>query len=217
MQVRGAGGSPRHTLPHFATPHLILRVLCLCCCGLCCACAEVACAPAPPCAPPLPHHVPCPCPTMCSAPAPPCALPLPHHVSCLLPTRAPPPPPCRCLEYSFAQEPEFDIRFSPVGYTAFQGELPGLINSLRQLLIKVRACMHRCLPAGGMASWAGGGLAGTWDTIRWWEGGWEGGRGTMHACTGVDHILFYLSISVSFAFVSFWVRLNSVREVDVDP
>ncbi|GAX81770.1 hypothetical protein CEUSTIGMA_g9198.t1 [Chlamydomonas eustigma] len=40
------------------------------------------------------------------------------------------------VEYSFLQEPEFEIQASPLGLSGFAGELPGLINTLRNALLK---------------------------------------------------------------------------------
>ena len=58
-----------------------------------------------------------------------------------------PDPACRSVEYSFAQEPEFDIRASPIGYAAFGGDLPGLVSGLRAQLLKVGGEAGQCRAA----------------------------------------------------------------------
>ncbi len=42
---------------------------------------------------------------------------------------------CRLVEYSFASEPEFDIRANPVG-RAGVFDLPTIVNGLRSFLLK---------------------------------------------------------------------------------
>ncbi len=61
------------------------------------------------------------------------------------------------MDYSFASEPQFDIRANPVGHSA-AADLPGIVAALRAQLLKVRRCLGRGLLGAGAEHWAGPGL-----------------------------------------------------------
>lgn len=62
--------------------------------------------------------------------------------------------PCRGVDYSFASEPQFDIRANPVGLAA-SADLPGIVGALRMQLLKVGCALSAVCCVRGALRWHG--------------------------------------------------------------